>query len=103
MVAVEQVSIKNAHSRKSRTLNRQTQAQYPTRNSAARVIAGPFAESVLRIWGEERIGEYLGPQMQDGTFGTPVSLPSIPISKLVRWSRVGGCIGSSREHEARTW
>jgi len=39
---------------------RQTGAQQPIRNSAVKVIAGSFSESVIRIWGEDRIGEYLG-------------------------------------------
>jgi hypothetical protein len=62
MVALaEQVETKHALTRQNRsTRKRQKRTEQPIRNSAVRVIAGSFAESVIRIWGEDRIGEYLG-------------------------------------------
>jgi hypothetical protein len=61
MVAVEQVSTKHASTRQCQSVRkRQKRTEQPIRNSAVKVIAGSFAESVIRIWGEDRIGEYLG-------------------------------------------
>jgi hypothetical protein len=58
-VGTTQTAVRTRQDRPT-TRKRQTRAEQPIRNSAVGVIAGSFAESVIRIWGEERIGEYLG-------------------------------------------
>ena len=57
-VGTTQTTTRTRPSRSTR--KRQTGAPQPIRNSAVRVIAGSFAQSVILIWGEDRIGEYLG-------------------------------------------